>query len=109
MSAVGDTLRLLDADGRALGALPDVPRDDLVRMFRKLASMSYGSYWSPALNAVHRTYRELRPATIEAISTILIEVYSRFGSRIIEADAQERALRKESRTLIDDGLIPRLN
>jgi len=79
-------------------------RFDLVRMFRKLASMSYGSYWSPAMNAVHRTYRELRPATIETIATMLIEVYARFGSRIIEADSAERARRKEARTLIDQGL-----
>jgi hypothetical protein len=81
-------------------------RFDLVRMFRKLASMSFGSYWSPAMNAVHKTYRELRPATIETIATILIEVYSRFGSRIIEADAMERAERKDARALIDEGLAP---
>jgi len=82
-------------------------RFDLVRMFRKLASMSYGSYWSPAMNAVHRTYRELRPATIEAIATMLIEVYSRFGSRIIAAETLERAGQKEARALIDEGLTPR--
>jgi len=81
-------------------------RFDLVRMFRKLASMSFGSYWSPAMNAIHRTYRELRPATIETIATILIDVYARFGSRIIEADALERAKRKDARTLIDEGLAP---
>ena len=82
-------------------------RFDLVRMFRKLASMSFGSYWSPAMNAIHRTYRELRPATIETIATILIEVYARFGSRIIEADTLKRAERKEARALIDEALTPR--
>lgn len=82
-------------------------RFDLVRMFRKLASMSFGSYWSSALNAVHRTYRELRPATIEAIAAILMKVYSRFGSRIIEADTPERTERKDARELIDESLTPR--
>ena len=82
-------------------------RFDLVRMFRKLASMSFGSYWSPAMNAIHRTYRELRPATIETIAAVLIEVYARFGSRIIEADSLKRAERKEARALIDEALTPR--
>ena len=82
-------------------------RFDLVRMFRKLASMSFGSYWSPAMNAIHRTYRELRPATIDTIATILIEVYARFGSRIIEADTLKRAERKDARALIDEALTPR--
>jgi len=77
-------------------------------MFRKLASMSYGSYWRPAMNAIHRTYRELRPATIETIATILIEVYAHFGSRIIEADSLERAQQKDARALIDEGLTPQL-
>lgn len=67
-------------------------RFDVVRAWRKLAGISYGSAWDHRLGKMRRMYRELRPRVVETVAEWLVTAYAPLVARLraaARADVEE--------------------
>jgi hypothetical protein len=77
---------------------------ELVKAFRKLSSVAYGSYWSQDKQKAISIYKDLRPATIEHMGAAwIVPTYSKAIAYILNACKQELVEAQTGAELLSAG------
>jgi hypothetical protein len=75
----------------------------LVRQFRALTDLSYGSFYNYRTGKTKKTYRDLPAQAVHRMGRLVIEAYARFGGHLLQAERSECERRHAVRSGLDEG------